>query len=456
MSRCAEAFVVNILYISQYFPPEVCAPAVRVRDFSREWVRAGHAVRVLTGFPNHPDGTLDPRYRLRWLQGFSRETRECVEVCRTWLVPAANRGFWGRAANYASFAMSASIAGPLVAPRHGVVIATSPQLLVGAAGYLTARSRGLPFVFEVRDLWPQSIEAVGAMANRSRLYRNLDRLARFLYARADRIVVDGEAKRSQLIALGVPPQKTAVIPNGVPPDFGFEPDSPAAASARCRIRKQWGLDRRFVAAYVGTLGMAHGLETVLLAADRLRHVPDVVFLLIGEGAEGARLRSKSAELRMENVRFRGKVQHDDVAACLAAADVCLVPLRKKEVFKTAIPSKMFEAMAAARPVILGVEGEARDILAAADAGIAVPPEDPIALAAAILRLQSDATLARRLGAAGRRAVTRKFSRRVQAATYLELLHELDCRRTTQVQAQTVSVGRYRASALSQFSGGKKS
>lgn len=446
----------NILYISQYFPPEVCAPAVRVSDFSREWSRAGHSVRVLTGFPNHPNGTVDPRYRGRWMRGFSREICEGISVCRTWLAPAANRGLWGRAANYASFALSAATAGPFVAPRHSIVIATSPQLLVGVSGFLTARSRGLPFVFEVRDLWPQSIEAVGAMDRHSRLYRGLGRLARFLYSHADRIVVDGEAKRSQLIISGVPEEKLAVIRSGVALDFCFYPDSAVAVTARHRVREQLGFDGKFLIAYIGTLGMAHGLETVLLAADRLRHMPEVVIVLIGDGAEKAGLRRKCAELRLGNIRFLGKQNHQQIPAYLAAADACLVPLRKRKVFKTAIPSKMFEAMAAAKPVILGVEGEAREILCSTQAGIPVPPEDPAALAAAILHLYHDKSLARHLGANGRQAVAHQFSRRAQALSYIELLRELDGERAARRLVCTVSTDEHNATVISSIADGRQS
>lgn len=411
----------NILYISQYFPPEACAPAARVDDFAREWARAGHHIRVLTGFPNHPEGVLHYGYRRQWRKGFSREEREGVKVYRTWLYPAPNRGLWGRAANYCSFAVSAALVGPWIAPRGGVVIATSPQLLVGGAGYMVARARRLPFVFEVRDLWPQSIEAVGAAPTSSLLYRSLQRLADFLYLHADQIVVDGEWKRGTLIAAGVRPEKIAVVRNGVGDDFCLDPESLVGQALREHTRRELRMTDRFVVAYVGTLGMAHGLETVLLAAERLRDWHDVVFLLIGEGAEREQLVQRSRELRLTNVYYLGKQPREKVPAYLAAADVCVVPLRRREIFKTAIPSKMFEAMAAAKPVILGVEGEAKEILLDARAGIAVPPDDSDALVKAILRLLERPELARALGANGRRAVREKYSRQQQATAYLELL-----------------------------------
>ncbi len=414
----------NILYVSQYFPPEVCAPAIRVNEFTQEWAKAGHSVRVLTGFPNHPEGVLHPDYRKRWMRGFAQENHGGVKVSRTWLLPARNRGLWGRAANYLSFAASASLTGPLVAERRSAVIGTSPQLLVGAAGYAIARSRGLPFVFEVRDLWPQSIVAVGAASGRSSFYRGLERLANYLYRHADKIVLDGEAKRSQLVDMGIPVEKTVVIRNGVSTDFCLDPQSSSVQEAQEETRKRLGLENKFVVMYIGTLGMAHGLETVLLAAERLRNRQDISFVILGDGAERETLLRKSQELRLSNVLFLGKQPREAIPGYLAAADACLAPLRKREVFKTAIPSKMFEAMAAGKPVLLGVEGEAKDILLDAQGGIPVPPEDPGALAEAVLQLRASPALCNEMGVSGRHAVLSKYSRHGQAAAYLSLLDEL--------------------------------
>jgi colanic acid biosynthesis glycosyl transferase WcaI len=414
----------NILYVAQYYPPECCAPAARVDEFTREWARQGHRVTVLTGFPNHPEGIVHAAYREPWRKGFSREERKGVNVCRTWLYPAPNRGLWGRAANYSSFALSAALSGTWVGSGQSVVIATSPQILVGAAGRVVARLRRLPFVFEVRDLWPQSLEAVGQASAGSLLYRAVGRLAEFLYRHADRIVVDGEWKRRALVAAGVPWEKIALIRNGVTDDFCLDPTSSAAGEARERVRSDLGLRGRFVVLYAGTLGMAHRLETVLEAAFQLRERRELVFLMVGEGADREKLTEQSGRMGLTNVVYLGKQPREAIPGYLAAADVCLVPLRRSEVFKTAIPCKMFEAMAAAKPVVLGVEGEAKEILTAARAGIVVPPEDPRALSTAILRLWSHPRLCCELGENGRDAVLRKHSRASQARAYLELLAEL--------------------------------
>ena len=414
----------QVLYISQYYPPEACAPATRVDCFTREWARNGAEVRVLTGFPNHPEGIVHAEYRKAWRHGFAREEREGVKVYRTWLYPSANRKLWGRGANFASFAASAAVAGPCVAPREGVVIATSPQILVGVSGWAVGTLRFLPWVLEVRDLWPESLVGVGQATADSLLYRSLGHVARFLYRHSAHIVVDGEWKRRHLIHQGVEERKISVIRNGIEEDFCLPPDSLDAQAARRELRRELGLHDEFVLLYAGTLGMAHGLETVLQAAERLRARRDIVFLLMGAGAERGQLCERLEELRLPNVRLLAKQPRERIPAYLAAVDACLVPLRNKEVFKSAIPSKMFEAMAAGKPVILGVEGEAKEILRASQAGLAVPPEDPEAMVAAILELRNDASMCQALGRNGRQSVLEKYLRRTEAARYLNLLSEL--------------------------------
>lgn len=414
----------NILYISQYFPPEACAPAARVDSFSREWAQAGADVRVVTGFPNHPEGVLHPEYRKAWQKGFVHEERAGVDVYRTWLFPSANRKLWGRGANFASFALSATAAGVCAAPKNGVVIATSPQILVGVAGWAVGSLRRVPWVFEVRDLWPESLVGVGQTTASSWLYRGMDGVAKFLYRQATHIVVDGEWKRRHLIHQGVKESRITVIRNGIEKDFCLDPDSSGAQEARQKLRKELGLQNEFTLLYAGTLGMAHGLETVLEAAARLSDHKDVVFLVVGAGAEKDQLCRRLAELRLSNVRVIEKQSRERIPAFLAAADVCLIPLRNKEVFKTAIPSKLFEAMAAGKPAILGVEGEAKEILLHSDGGLAIQPENPHALASAILRLQHDPALCRALGRNGRQAVLKNYLRSTQAKKYLSLLRGL--------------------------------
>ncbi len=409
---------------------------MRVHGFAREWASRGHQVKVLTGFPNHPEGILYPEFRSQWRRGFVCEKGQGFNVYRTWLYPAANRGRWKRCANYASFTVSAALTGPWIAPRHGVVIGSSPQLLVAAAAYAIARFRRVPFVFEVRDLWPQSLIGVGATPEGSTLYRGLNLIANYLYSRADAVVVDGEWKRGQLVAAGVSEDNLKIVRNGVDGDFIARLKIHTARGARDRVRREYGWSDRFIAMYVGTLGMAHGLETILQAAEECKTTPQVLFVVIGEGAERERLMARARDLRLNNVRFLPRQPHMSIPALLLAADACLVLLRRAEIFKTAIPSKMFEAMAAAKPLVLGVEGEAKEILLKADAGLAVPPQDAGALAGAINRLWKERQLRQRFGENGKRSVEAIYSHQQQSTTYLKILRETLARRRV-LQAQNV-------------------
>ena len=254
------------------------------------------------------------------------------------------------------------------------------------------------------------------------------RVAKFLYRHATHIVVDGEWKRRHLIHQGVEESRITIIRNGVEEDFCPDPTSSSALLARLEVRKELGITDEFVLLYAGTLGMAHGLETILHAAERLRDRQDIKFILLGAGAERAQLSQLLNKLRLANVRLMEKQPRERIPVFLAAADACLVPLRNQEVFKSAIPSKMFEAMAAGRPVILSVEGEAKEILLSSQAGLAIPPEDPGAMVDAILKLRNEPSLCQSLGWSGRQAVLEKYQRRTEAAKYLNLLGALCARR----------------------------
>ncbi len=401
----------KILYVSHYFPPEMGAPAGRVAGLSREWARAGHEVHVLTGFPHHPTGIIPPEYRRAFRRGFLRERVDGYDVYRTWIWPAANRGKFRRSVNYASFMASAAIVGSLQMPRPDIVVATSPQLLCAVAGHLLAKRFGTPLVMEVRDLWPESLVAVGASRHSSALVTALERLACQMYRRASHVVTITEAQRAAIVADGVPTAQVSVIPNGVDDAF-FEPTAAQPNNGR------------FVVTYIGTLGMAHKLETLLEAAHILRDDARVEFRIVGEGARRDALESRAKELRLTNVQFAGERPRGEVPRWIAESNACAVLLRRTDVFLTVVPSKMLEIMAAGRPILLGVEGEARTLLERAGAGIGVAPENAEQLAAAIRRLQNDAALAAQYGTSGREFVRREFRREMLAAKYLELLERV--------------------------------
>ena len=343
-----------------------------------------------------------------------------VDVFRTWLWPLPNRKSRERMRNYASFCISAALRGLAIA-RPDVIIATSPQLLVGLSGWWLGFARRIPFVFEVRDLWPESLTAVGIGSENSMLHQTLARIARFLYDHSKRIVVVSPAFKDRLIEdWRVPAEKIAVVENGVETDM-FSP----FAVPNENIRGHLGLEGKFVASYIGTMGNAHGLETLLDAASELQGTnPNIVFLLIGEGAEKERIKAAAKTQGLANVRFLDQQPREKIPAYIRASDTCLVLLKKTDVFKTVIPTKMLEFMSCARPVILGVDGQARQIVEEANAGIVVEPENSRALVQAIRSIEANRGTGKTLGENGRKYIVERFSRASTAEKYIEVLHQL--------------------------------
>ena len=408
----------KILYVSQYFPPEMGAPAARAAELSRHWAEAGHEVTVLTGFPNHPTGVVPPDYRDKFRRLVAHEQTNGVNVVRTWLLPFPNRKAHERMLNYSSFCASAASTG-LFLSRPDVVIATSPQLLVGLSGWWLARWKRVPFVFEVRDLWPESLAAVGMGDGNSLLHRALGKIAAFLYRHSDRVVVVTLAFEDYLVEhWRVPREKISVIENGVETQL-FAPE-PATD-----LRMELGVEGKFVVSYIGTMGMAHGLETILAAATQLRDTnPGIVFLILGEGADKDRIVALARERGLHNLRFVAQQPRQEIPAYICASDACLVLLKKTDLFKTVIPTKMLEFMSCARPVVLGVDGQARTILEEARGGLVIEPENSVALASAICCLAANREMARQLGQNGREHMVHKYSRRQTAEKYIGVLERL--------------------------------
>ena len=410
-----DAAGMRILFLSHYFSPEGNAPATRVHELGRRWVRMGHEVSVVTCAPNLPSGVVYPGYANRLYQ---RESVDGIDVRRVWTFLAANAGSGRRIANYLSFLLTGGLAG-LCVRRPDVVIATSPQFFCGVAGMLVSALRRLPFVLEIRDLWPESIVAVGAMRP-SRAIRCLEWLERRMYAAATRIVTVGEGYRRKLAARGVAPEGVEIVPNGV--DLGmFHAGAEGGA-----VRREYGLGQAFVCAYVGTIGMGCGLDVVLRAGKLLRERgrDDVRFLLVGDGAIRERLERDVRAAGLANVVFTGRLDKARMPEVLAAADACLVHLTKTELFQSVLPSKIFEAAAMARPIVLGVEGFAAELVAGAGAGLCIEPENEHELVDAVLRLADDPSLAKRLGESGRAGIAADYDYDRLAVRYAELLAKI--------------------------------
>lgn len=405
----------KILFISHYYYPEGNAPATRVHQMTRRWADAGHEVTVITAFPNVPSGVVYEGYRNRWRR---EEQVDGVKVIRVWTYLAANAGKIRRIVSYLSFMTTSLLAG-VRASRPDVVIATSPQFFCGWSGRLVAGLRRLPFVLEIRDLWPESIVAVGAMRP-SPAIRTLAWLERRLYRAADLIVTVGDGYRRKLLERGANDTRIRIVPNGVDLEH-FQRDIDGSA-----VRIEFLLEDRFVCAFVGTIGMASGLDVVVRAARRLRDDgrDDVRFLLVGDGAERKRLALLVEEERLSSIVMTGRLPKERMPEVIAASDACLVHLRETDLFRTVMPSKMFEAAAMERPIIVGVDGEARSWVEQAEAGRFMHPENADDLVVAIDRLAGDRSLAARYGRNGRRFVEQHHDHEILAARYLDLLRSL--------------------------------
>lgn len=383
----------HVLFLSDNFPPETNAPATRLHEHARAWVRAGHRVTVVTCAPNFPEGRVMAGYSNDW---FRRETIDGIEVVRVKTYVARNAGFGRRTLDYLSF-MFAGTLGACRVERPDVVVASSPQFFAGIAGWATSVLRRRPFVFEVRDLWPASIAAVGAM-RQGFVLRTLERLELFLYARARAVVVVTDAFRRDLVARGVDARKISVVTNGV------DLSTYAPVERDQDMAERLGVSGKFVVGYLGTHGLAHALENVLEAAERLRHRDDVRFLFVGAGAARDGLVRAASERGLTNVVFHPPQPKDAMSRLWSVCDVALVHLKNSPVFETVIPSKVFEAMGMGVPVLLAApDGEVSAIVRATECGVYVPAEDPVALADAVTRLCDDDVERRRLAAGARRS-----------------------------------------------------
>jgi len=401
----------RILFLCQYFPPEMGAPSARTFEHARHWVRAGHDVTVVCGLPNHPDGVVPPKYRRTLLY---RENIEGINVLRCWLFTTPNRGAIRRSISFITFMFSSIFFGGFFSGRCDVVIATSPQMLCGLGGYIVSRMKRRPFVLEVRDLWPKQIIELGAVRNRA-LVSFLSWLEMFLYRRAQAIVTVAKATEGEIASRGVPAEKIYTVTNGIEEDFFTVGDRSTA------LRQAQGWGDKFIAMYVGTFGLSQGLGTLLETAHLLRERDDIHFVLAGTGAEHDRLLKHAAELALENVTFLPMQPKENMPEFYATADICLVPLKNLEVFLYNIPSKMFEIMACARPMILGARGQARALLDEAQAGLPVEPENPESFAAAITMLADCSALRERLARNGHTYVTAHHTRRRKALNFLRFL-----------------------------------
>lgn len=396
----------HILFLTDNFPPEVNAPASRTYEHCREWVRQGLTVTVITCVPNFPNGKVFIGYRNRVYQ---HENIDGIKVVRVWSYIASNEGFLKRILDYMSYMMSASFFS-LFIKKVDLVIGTSPQFFTVSAAYLVSRYKGIPFIFELRDIWPESIKAVGAMKDNS-IIRLLERLEMFLYSKSSLIVSVTHSFKQILINRGIPHNKICVITNGVDTRhfYPLEKDH--------QLLKRMNLYGKFVIGYFGTHGMAHALGTILDAAKKIKTVPNgnkVQFIMIGDGARKEDLKALAKKENLDNVIFIDSVSKSEITRYWSLLDVSVIHLRKAPLFLSVIPSKLFESMGMGIPVLNGVEGESAEIVKSKDIGICFEPEKPKELVNAIMTYLHSPKLINIHGYNGRLLAEKKYDREILA------------------------------------------
>ncbi len=454
----------KILFFSHYYTPEGNAPATRVSALCERWAKAGHDVTVVTGAPNVPNGIVYDGYR----NARTSEVLNGVKIERVKTYIAANKGVVRRMLNYVSFFVSA-LWTALRLERPDVVIATSPQIFCGYAGVWYKRLRGgrlevegrrlkkrrIPLVVEIRDIWPESMFAVGAKVPRLGIW-GLEKIEKSMYRNCDRLVTVGEGYRLRLKEKGVPEEKMSVVMNGT--DLAVY--SPREKNAE--LLKQFGLEGKFVVSYIGTVGMACGLEVVLEAAEKISgfrgqeeggsgkgishrehkehrgmgegqvsgdegNAKEISFVIVGDGAYREKLEAEAKKRRLDNVVFTGRQPKSLMPDWVSSSDASLVHLKKTELFTTVMPSKIFESAGCKRPIIMGVDGFAKKLVMDAKAGLDMTPESADSLVACVKRLLADPKLCRELGENAYHNIAKRHNRDQQADDYFEILENVRCR-----------------------------
>ena len=354
----------RILFLTDNFPPEVNAPASRTFDHCKEWAKAGAEVTVITCNPNFPQGKVYEGYKNKWFK--QEEVMEGIRVIRVWTYIVPNVGFLKRTLDFISFSISAYFAGLFV--KTDIIVATSPQFFTALAGRTLHWWKRKPWVMEVRDLWPESIKTVGAMKD-NLFIRYFEWEEMRCYRSAKKIVVVTDSFKRKLIERGVDEQKIFVVKNGVDKSL-FKPMKKDAD-----IVKQLHLEGKTVVGYIGTHGMAHKLDFILNCANDLKNDKSLHFILMGGGAEKENLLRMKEELKVDNVTMLDPVPKTEVGRYISVLDICLINLKKSPLFTTVIPSKIFENAAMAIPILMGVEGEAQQIIEGYEAGLCFEPEN---------------------------------------------------------------------------------
>ncbi len=393
----------KILFISQYYPPETGAASNRIGYFAQFLAKKDHTVSVLTTTPNYPEGKVYDGYKNK----FSAKNENGVTVYRTKIFLSTKKNVLSRLAHYVSFIISSFFIKHRI-PKPDVVIASSPPLFVGIIGVIFKKLWHVPFILDIRDLWPESVESVGAVKNK-KLLRQAEKLAHWIYKNADHITVTSPGIQKKLTSqrLKILPA-ISIIPNGAELDL-FKPDISGS-----QIRHTWNLGKNFVVLYTGNLGLAQAPEIFIKTAEILKKHTDISLLIVGAGVLLEKLQIQATKKSLKNIIFTGNQPRSKMPHFVAAADICIIPYKAADTFRNTFPSKMFDYMAGARPIIINLKGEASELIDQAKCGVLAKEEDPQDLATHILKLKEDEQLKEKLGISGKNFVEENYRREIIA------------------------------------------
>jgi glycosyltransferase involved in cell wall biosynthesis len=406
----------RILFLTQYYPPEIGAAQNRLSDLAKRLAKSGHDVTVLTALPSYPKGEIYEGYRGRLK---ITEDQDGIRVVRTWVYATRKKNFVARLFNYVSFAALSVVVGSVISRDSEVVIVESPPLFLGFSGYILSQLKRATFVLNVSDLWPESAVVLNVLRNR-RLIQWATSGEEWLYRQAKLVtgqtqgIVDNIRRRCA-------DKPVHLLTNGVAPEF-LEQVAQTRVSRDC-FREKFGFGHDFIVAYTGVHGLAQGLETLLRSAELLKMHSDVRVCFFGDGPEKAHLQSIAAERKLGNVHFYSPLQASEMAQLLVSIDVSVVPLKRSDLFKGALPSKLFEALGAGVPVVAALDGEAKELIERSQGGLVVEPENPEDLAEKLLQLREAPELCRQLGENGRSYVASHYNRQAIAERFEMLMRE---------------------------------
>jgi glycosyltransferase involved in cell wall biosynthesis len=388
---------VKFLILTQFFAPEIGASQVRLSYFCRELAAAGHEVEIVTAMPHHPAGRIFPEYRGHF---YLKEDWEGLTIHRVWLYASSGSNL-KRLLTYASFVFT-SLFALARAKKPDYIFVDSPPLFLGVSGWLAAKLWCMPLIFNVADLWPDSVRDLGVMQD-GFLVNLAYRLERWIYRQSTVVTAVTEGIRDSLLkSKGLLPEKVLFMPNGVDTTL-FQPSLPDEA-----LKNSLGLAGKRIVLYAGNHGFAGAVEQILYAAQILRHETSIHFLFVGEGPEKQKLIELAAALELRNVTFHDQAPLDAMPAFVSISDAAVVTLRKSQVMAGARPAKAFVMMAGGKPIVLAAEGEAARLVHSSGAGVVVPPEDYKSLASAVLGLLEHPDVAGQMGAYGRKFVVSNF------------------------------------------------